>query len=59
MNIIETTRLILRPFQEGDAADVLEYLKEPMVNCFASMKLNSLEAAKMAVQERMKDVACN
>jgi RimJ/RimL family protein N-acetyltransferase len=33
--IIETERLILRPFDEGDAADVYEYLKEPSVNCFA------------------------
>ena len=30
--IIETERLILRPFQEEDAADVYEYLKEPAVN---------------------------
>jgi len=55
--MLETDRLILRPFQERDAADVLEYLKEPMVNCFACMRLNSLEEAKTAVQERMKDVA--
>ena len=32
--IIETERLILRPFLEMDAADVYEYLKEPQVNCF-------------------------
>ena len=45
--VIETNRLILRPFLEGDAADVYEYLKEPAVNCFASMKLHSLvEAAR-------------
>ena len=31
--IIETERLILRPFYESDAEDVLEYLKEPAVNC--------------------------
>ena len=43
--MIETNRLILRPFREGDASDVLEYLKEPMVNCFVCMKLNSLEEA--------------
>ena len=55
--MIETDRLILRPFREEDAADVLEYLKEPMVNCFACMKLNSLEEAQTAVQERMKDAA--
>lgn len=40
--IIETERLIPRLFWERDAADVYEYLKEPAVNCFASMKLGSL-----------------
>lgn len=32
---IETDRLLLRPFREGDAADVFEYLNAPIVNCFA------------------------
>ena len=32
--IIETERLILRPFRESDAVDVYEYLKQPAVNCF-------------------------
>ena len=40
---IVTDRLILRPFLETDAADVYEYLKEPSVNCFACMRLNSLK----------------
>ncbi len=40
--IIETERLIPRLFWERDAADVYECLKEPAVNCFASMKLGSL-----------------
>ena len=44
--VIETKRLILRPFLETDAADVYEYLKEPAVNCFAGMKLHSLDEAK-------------
>ena len=35
---IETERLLLRPFQEGDAEDVFEYLNEPAVNCFVSME---------------------
>ena len=55
--MIETERLILRPFREGDAADVLEYLKEPAVNCFACMKLNSLEEARKSVQKRAEDAA--
>ena len=53
--MLETERLILRPFREGDAADVFEYLKAPMVNCFSCMKLNSIEEARKAVQERVKD----
>ena len=51
--IIETKRLILRPFLESDAADVLEYLSEPAVNCFASMKLHSLEDAKEEMKRRV------
>ena len=50
--MIETTRLILRPFREEDAADVFEYLERPAVNCFACMKLNSLEEAQEAVREK-------
>lgn len=49
---IETERLILRPFVESDAADVYEYLKEPAVNCFASMKLNSLDEAVAEMKKR-------
>lgn len=51
--VIETKRLILRPFLETDAADVYEYLKEPAVNCFASMKLNSLDEAKAEMKKRL------
>ena len=51
--MIETTRLILRPFCSEDAADVLDYLEKPTVNCFACMKLNSLEEAQTAVKEKM------
>ena len=50
--IIETERLILRPFHESDAADVLEYLAEPAVNCFACMKLHSLEEASEEMKRR-------
>lgn len=51
--IVETERLILRPFLETDAADVYEYLKEPSVNCFACMKLNSLAEAKAEIKKRL------
>ena len=51
--VIETKRLILRPFLEDDAADVYEYLKEPAVNCFACMKLHSLDEAKEEMKKRL------
>ena len=53
--MIETERLLLRPFLETDAEDALEYLQQPMVNCFASMKLNTLEEARVAVSRRARE----
>lgn len=50
--MIETQRLILRPFKREDAADLYEYLKEPSVHCFASMKLDSVEQAAEMLRER-------
>lgn len=51
--IIETERLILRPFVKEDAYDVFEYLKEPEVHCFSCMKLNSIEDAKKEMEKRI------
>ena len=51
--ILETDRLILRPFTENDVADAFAYLHEPMVHCFISMKTNSMEEAREAVLERV------
>jgi RimJ/RimL family protein N-acetyltransferase len=53
--MIETERLILRQFQESDAADLLEYLAVPAVNCFVCMKLDSLEAARAEIEKRLDD----
>ena len=53
--MIETKRLVLRPFQESDAEDVLEYLHSPAVHCFYSMRLESLEAAKDEMKKRAED----
>ena len=53
--MIETKRLILRPFTENDAVDLYEYLKEPSVNCFACMQLNSIEDAVSAAKKRAED----
>ena len=53
--MIETERLLLRPFTEKDAADVYEYRKAPPVNCFACMKLDSVEAAREELCRRVED----
>lgn len=53
--VLETDRLILRTFKEGDEEDLFEYLSEPMVHCFACMKLNNLEEAKEEVAKRAKE----
>lgn len=53
--IIETERLILRPFAKDDAEDVYEYLKKPAVNCFACMKLNSVDEAKEEMKKRISE----
>ena len=50
--IIETERLILRPFVKEDAEDLYEYLQAPAVNCFASMKLDSVEEAAEEAESR-------
>ncbi len=55
--MIETKRLILRPFSKNDAKDVYEYLKEPAVNCFASMKLHSMEEAEAEIKKRAGETA--
>ena len=53
--IIETERLILRPFTEYDSEDVYEYLKEPAANCFACMKLSSVDEAKEELKKRINE----
>ena len=53
--MLETDRLLLRPFTEADAADAFEYLQAPTVNCFACMKLDSVEEARAEMKNRAKD----
>jgi len=53
--IIETERLILRPFELNDYKDVFEYLEYPEPNCFISMKLNSLEDALNEMKNRINE----
>ena len=53
--MIESERVILRPFTLADAADLYEYCKEPTVHCFECMRINSLEEAEKKAAERGKD----
>ena len=53
--ILETERLILRPFLESDAEDVFEYLHEPAVNCFSCLKLDTLDDAKAEMKKRVSE----
>ena len=55
MSEIETKRLLLRPFCEDDAADVLEYLSGPLPHCFVELKLNTLDEARAEVVKRSSD----
>lgn len=53
--MLETSRLILRPFEERDYADVYEYTNRQTVHCFADMHFRSPEDAgrRCSVGERM------
>lgn len=55
MSTIETQRLLLRPFRESDAADVLEYLSGPLPHCFTGLHLDTLEDARAEVVKRSSD----
>ena len=55
MKIIETERLILRPFREDDAADLFAYLRAPTAPCFLSLKLADLAEAEAEVRKRAVD----
>ena len=58
MQTIEAERLILRPFQEGDAADLFAYLRAPTASCFLSLKLSDLAEAETEVRKRALDEGC-
>ena len=53
--MIETERLVLRPFLKKDAEDLYEDLGKPMVNCFASMKIASMKEAVNEAEKRSED----
>jgi RimJ/RimL family protein N-acetyltransferase len=52
MDVVETDRLILRNFRQGDAADLFAYLRQPRSSCFFSLKLEDLGAAEAEVATR-------
>ena len=43
--MIETSRLVLRPFKESDLDDLYEYLREITIHCFMDMKTKTREEA--------------
>lgn len=53
--MLETERLILRPFKDGDEKDLYEYLSTIRINCFKSMQISSLHQAYDEVIKRKKD----
>lgn len=53
--MIETKRLMLRPFKREDFGDVFEYLHKPAMNCFMDMKLETVEDAKAEVERRCEE----
>ncbi|AMM97392.1 GNAT family N-acetyltransferase [Bacillus pumilus] len=55
MNLLETNRLMIRPFCDEDAAGMLEYLAHPRVNCFLDDRISTLEEAAAKVQKRKED----
>jgi len=52
MEIIETERLVLRRFTQRDAADLFEYLHEPVASCFLSLALADIKDAEREALER-------
>lgn len=54
MDIIETPRLVLRNFQKDDAADLFAYLNNPVVSCFLSLKLATVDDAREEASKRSR-----
>lgn len=52
--MIETNRLILRPFCTSDLDDLFEYLKDIKIHCFMEMKVQNIEETKKVLEERIK-----
>lgn len=54
MDNIVTERLIIRKFRKKDAQDLLEYLSNPLVDCFVPERLTTLEQAKREAVKRQR-----
>lgn len=52
---INTDRLVLRNYQDRDAAALLEYRAHPTVHCFARERLGSLAEAQRDIREKSGD----
>lgn len=52
MEVIETERLVLRQFTQRDAADLFEYLHEPVASCFLSLALSDIKDAEREALKR-------
>jgi RimJ/RimL family protein N-acetyltransferase len=52
MDFIETERLVLRRFTQQDAADLFEYLHQPVASCFLSLALADIRDAEREALER-------
>ncbi|WOE30354.1 MULTISPECIES: GNAT family protein [unclassified Acinetobacter] len=52
---LETSRLILRPFEERDAANLLAYLAHPISHCFVADRIISIEDALVKIRNRQRN----
>ncbi|WP_116519799.1 GNAT family N-acetyltransferase [Achromobacter insuavis] len=55
MENLASSRLVLRPFAQRDAVDLLEYMRKPVASCFLSLTLRDLEDAEREVANRSSD----
>ena len=55
MEFYRTQRLIVRQFRESDAPQLLEYLADPTVNCFANEKLATIDDAVREATKKQND----
>lgn len=49
--LIETKRLLIRNFRKADAAGVFELWSKPLVNCYVSEKMETIEQAYEYMEE--------